>query len=251
MKELFIEQERWDEGHLKQVLAISPRGDPIRAWIEKTFKAGKGSCLEMGCFPGRYLALFGELGYEVHGIDLTPRVETDLKPWLASRGVKTGDFVRADVFTHDFKRQFDVVCSFGLIEHFGSWAKLLARHAELVLDGGYLVVSTPNFRGWIQRALHLAIDSENYAEHNIDAMVPSAWADVVRPLGFRVIECGWIGPFDFWVGASLKMNWRAKIVYKLLRKSIPLWRVLPDNCGPYAPYCGLIAQKTGTAQTFT
>jgi 2-polyprenyl-3-methyl-5-hydroxy-6-metoxy-1,4-benzoquinol methylase len=242
MKTNFIAQEHWDQGYEKLALQLAPPYDPIRRWLEKHIPRGTGSCLEFGCFPGRYLAVLGELGYEVNGIDLTPRLERDLPDWLRSQGYRTGEFVRADVFTHRFGRSYDVVCSFGLIEHFAQWPELVERHAQLVRPGGWLALSTPNFRGGLQQALHRWLDPVNLAEHNLDAMQPQLWREVVQKLGFEVIMCGYIGPFDFWVGRQSRtafQHFTLKVLHRLKR----VGQVLPDNVGVYAPYCGLIARK--------
>ena len=157
-KDSFVSQEHWDAEYADLSPFVAPKGDAIRIWLEGHFASNAGSRLELGCFPGRYLAVFGELGYEVNGIDLTPGVEMALKQWMQAWGYRTGQFVRADVWTYPFNRQFDVVCSFGLIEHFGQWPKLLTRHAELVRPNGFLAVSAPNFRGFVQRFLHRWLD---------------------------------------------------------------------------------------------
>ena len=181
----FCEQRLWDEGYVKSDLFVAPPDDLIRRWLQKNIPPGQGSCLELGCFPGRYLAVFGELGYEVNGIDLTPRVELDLKPWLQQRGYQVGELIRDDVFTHPFGRRYDIVCSFGLIEHFEDWPGLLRRHAELVAEGGTLIVSTPNFRTGIQGLLHRWCDQENLGRHNLAAMFPDKWAQVARRKTWR------------------------------------------------------------------
>ena len=242
MKDEFTTQERWDEGYVNLQLQVAPPDDPIRVWIEKHMPPGQGSCLELGCFPGRYLAVFGELGYEVHGIDQTPRVTRDLRGWMQQKGYRTGEFTRGDVFRHAYDRQYDVVGSFGLIEHFGNWAELVAIHARLVRAGGWLFLTTPNFRGGFQRVLHAWLDKENLAEHNLDAMQPARWANVIRPLGFEVVMCGFIGPFDFWVGHLPRPRWQRGVL-KALRSMKPIGRCLPDDIGFYAPYCGLVAHR--------
>jgi hypothetical protein len=65
-------QEFWN-----QVYDVEPqiagRSDIIRAWIEAYVPNVAGAnktCIEIGCYPGRYLSVFGELGYELFGIDL-------------------------------------------------------------------------------------------------------------------------------------------------------------------------------------
>jgi len=238
----FIAQERWDQGYEKLALQVAPPDDPIRRWLQKYIPRGTGTCLEFGCFPGRYLAVLGEFGYEVNGIDLTPRLERDLPNWMRAQGYRTGQFIQADVFTHQFEKTYDVVCSFGLIEHFAQWPELVERHASLVRPGGWLALSTPNFRGALQQGLHRWLDSVNLAEHNLEAMQPRLWAERVKRLGLEVVMCGHLGPFDFWVGSqprSFFQQTSLKVILRLKR----IGRLLPDDVGLYAPYCGLIARK--------
>jgi L-malate glycosyltransferase len=242
----FTTQERWDQSYESVRFEVAPVGDPIRDWLEKFIPPVPGSCFELGCFPGRYLAVFGERGYELHGIDRTPRITPDLCEWMRKQGYPVGKFTCGDVFTHPFDRQYEVVCSFGLIEHFGHWPELLQIHARLVKPGGLLIVSTPNFRGLYQRKLHQWLDQANLAEHNLDAMQPGRWAELVRPLGFDVTMCGYIGPYDFWVGSGSRPKWERAIL-KGLRMLKPLGRCLPDNVGLYAPYCGLVARRKTSA----
>lgn len=245
MKEDFITQGRWDTGYEQLDLQPASEDDQIRVWLEKFVPPGNGECLEIGCFPGRYLAVLAELGYEVHGIDRTPRVTPDLRDWMRSQGHRTGEFVRGDVFLHTFDRQFDVVCSFGFIEHFNRWPELVQLHAHLVKDRGWLALSTPNFRGGLQRFLHQQLDAVNLAEHNLDAMQPQRWSQIVQAMGFEIVMCGYIGPFDLWVGPYQSRSLLQRIALEGIRRMKPLIRCLPDNVGAYAPYCGLIARKLG------
>ena len=199
--------------------------------------------MELGCFPGRYLVVLAMMGYEVHGIDLTPRIETDLKKWFLANGYRAGDFIRADVTSYVFKQAYDVVCSFGLIEHFTNWQELLKTHAGLVKPGGFLAVSTPNFRGFIQKSLHSALDSQNLSMHNLEAMTPKQWAAIIQPLGFEIISAGYFGGFDFWVGAE-ERNLLQKGVIRLVRHARPLLAyLLPSKASAYSAYCGLIARR--------
>ena len=244
MRETFTTQERWDLAWAGLAMTVAAPNDCLRQWIESRFAGRTGTCLEIGCFPGRYLAVFGELGYELHGIDLTPRVEGDLPQWLTSRGYKVGNFARGDAFTHQLERQYDVVCSFGLIEHFGDWQGLIRRHVQLTRPGGLTAISTPNFRGTVQRVAHSLLDRDNLAEHNLDAMRPEEWAEVVRTSGCSVVESGYLGRFDFWVGEG-RRNSIQLLSAKVLRRLVPLGRLLPEGVGAYAPHCILIAQKHG------
>lgn len=242
MKKHFVEQTHWDAIWQGVGFEAAPQGDVIREWLTRQLGTHSGACLELGCFPGRYLAVLAELGYEVHGIDLTPRVDSDLKTWMQRQGYKVGEFVRADVLTYPYQRKYDVVCSFGFIEHFGDWPGVLALQANLVANDGYLVVSAPNFKGWVQYGLHRCLDQANLAEHNIHAMVPLQWAKLVASMGFDIHWSGYVGRFDFWVGMQ-PMGRLKKAIVRTIQKTIPGWRMLPPGGASYAPYCGLIARK--------
>lgn len=215
---------------------------PVRQWIEQWVPSGSGTCLEIGCYPGRYLAVFGELGYRLSGIDLASRVLDRLPEWLVSRGYKIGDFHQEDFaqFYERIEQRFDVVCSFGFIEHFSDWDTVLKMHAKLVKPGGMLVVSVPNFRGRIQRRLRELLDRDNLVRHNLDAMVPGEWADILGPEGFEVQFAGCFGRFDFWSDSNLRL-WQ-RFVRLGVMALLPLLRRLPVS-ESYSPHCGIIARK--------
>lgn len=232
----------WDRLYDNLPLEIAGRHKPVRQWIEQWVPVGQGTCLEIGCYPGRYLAVFGELGYRLSGIDLSSRVKDVLPEWLSSQGYLLGDFHQEDFFKfcECTVESFDVVCSFGFIEHFSDWCEVLDLHANLVKEGGLLVVSVPNFRGKIQRCLHEFFDSENLLRHNLQAMVPQDWAVFLTTKGFEVQFCGCFGRFDFWIDSKPSL-WR-RIGWRGVKALLPLLRMLPVS-DHYAPHCGIIARK--------
>jgi len=235
----------WDKLYVDVPLGIAGERNPVRQWIEKWVAPGTGTCLEIGCFPGRYLAVFGELGYRLSGIDLTTRVLDELPDWFSSRGYQLGEFYQEDFleFISRTESSFDIVCSFGFIEHFSDWNAILHMHAKLIKPGGLLVVSVPNFKGELQRYLHEAFDRENLARHNLAAMSPRQWAVNLIPLGYEVLFAGPFGRFDFWVDSPLVNSWQ-RVGCKAVMALIPFLNKLPES-SIYAPHCGLIARKIG------
>jgi 2-polyprenyl-3-methyl-5-hydroxy-6-metoxy-1,4-benzoquinol methylase len=233
----------WDRSYEQHTLAAAGPDDPLRRWIESRFRGRSGSCLELGCFPGRFLAVFGELGFELHGVDLTPRTETELAPWLAGRGHRIGKFVRADFFQHRYERQYDVVCSFGVIEHFPDWPAFLAHQASLVAPGGCIVVSAPNFRGWVQRGLHRFLDRPNYERHCLDAMRPAAWAAQLAAQGWTVLEHGGLGTFEYWVDPGPRTRLVRAGLWLAAELRGPATRYLPADAPWCSPYLRLIARR--------
>jgi 2-polyprenyl-3-methyl-5-hydroxy-6-metoxy-1,4-benzoquinol methylase len=240
----FVEQSHWDKGYEGMSPVSCTPEDPIRLLLLRSLPKANLRCYELGCFPGRYLAVLGELGYELNGCDLTPNV-TDLAEWCRQRGYQTGTFIQGDVFQLDESSQYDIVTSFGLIEHFGNWEELFLKHAELIAPGGYLIVTTPNFRSPFQFLLHKTLDSENMKIHNVDAMNPARWAQLAETTGFEVLFHGGIGRFEFWAAAQ-KRGILQKILLRLVRATRPLWRLAPEGTLALAPYYGVIARRPDT-----
>jgi 2-polyprenyl-3-methyl-5-hydroxy-6-metoxy-1,4-benzoquinol methylase len=198
-----IDQEEWDRQYAGLAFSETPGDHPIRKWIDDHFRVGDGlgkTCLEIGCFPGRYLELFGAKGYRLEGIDLTPRVRDDLPAWLKSRGCSVGAFYCADFRDFQTKKQYDVVCSFGFIEHFMEWETILEKHCALVRKGGILILETPNIRGLVQYALRWLLDGKAFERHNLEAAYPDAWQPIIERYGFQIRYKGCFGAFRFWSG---------------------------------------------------
>jgi SAM-dependent methyltransferase len=238
-----VEQAYWDASYAAMQPTIAPEGDAVRAWIEREVPRADGAqhALEIGCYPGRYLAVIGTLGYVVHGIDLTPAVER-MKPAFDAMDLRTGEFVHADFLRHDPQRRYDLVCSFGFIEHFHDWRGMVARHAELVAPGGLLVLETPNFRGWVQQLLHRALDGINLKRHHLGAMRPHEWARMLRARGFEVMSHGYLGRFDFW-SDSPPPNFVQRMLLRGLNAFAPWLKRRKPGSASLAPYCVLIARK--------
>lgn len=240
-KEDFVSQSHWDSGYERVAPTACDPDDPIRMLLIRMLPKGPLRSFELGCYPGRYLSVLGELGYELNGCDLTPRVQ-DLTGWLRECGYRAGIFEQRDVFLLDETMQYDIVVSYGLIEHFGNWETLFMRHVNLVAPGGYLVVTTPNFKSPIQSFLHKMLDSENLKIHNVSSMDPARWARLATEAGFEVLHQGGIGRFEFWA-ARQNRNIFQKIFLRMIMKTRPLWRYAPEGTLALAPYYGLVARR--------
>jgi SAM-dependent methyltransferase len=157
-----------------------------------------GTCFEVGCYPGNFLAHLGRrFGYSVSGIDATPAVVTRMEPLLRQSGVQVEELMHGDFFKFPFYQQYDVVCSFGFVEHFADTRLVLNRHAELVAPGGWLVISCPNFRG-IQWLLHRWLDPINLSRHVTAAMDLGLWHETLSQAGLQTVHAGYYRTFDFW-----------------------------------------------------
>lgn len=240
------EQSYWDNAYDKVKPFQAADTDPLVVFLREHLhlaKAKTESCLEIGCYPGRYLPVLGSLGYILNGIDLTPRVEIDLKPWLESLGHSVGTIKNENVFDlTKTKDQYDLVVSFGFIEHFVNWEEVLSVHMGKVKPNGRLIVTAPNFRGLLQHTLHRLLDAKNLSRHYVPSMKPHKWAEIARSKGFEVEFEGYFGGYDFWVDEQARSKVQLKLL-SMIERARPFLEKLPEGNGLYSPFCGLVAQK--------
>lgn len=98
--------------------------------------------LDVGCGPGRHAHAFAELGFEVHGVDVSERFIE-----LARSGAPAGaTFERGDARAMAFDAEFDAaVClcqgAFGLMTRDGDDEAVLAGISRALRPGGRLALS--------------------------------------------------------------------------------------------------------------
>ena len=246
-----VDQRYWDDLYDKEAASHGRPPRVLADWIKQHVPPGDGTCFEVGCFPGRFLSIFGDVGYELHGIDLAPRTGTDPPRWLRASGYRVGTFERADFLAAQASSKYDIVCSFGFIEHFSNWRRVLEKSIDLVKENGWLVIETPNFRGAVQMFLHLALDAEGLRRHNIGAIDPNAWSHLARKAGFEIVHAGFLGGFDFWVSSDPTRTYQRMLLWVANRCKWRLARQKLRDSMLYSPFCGLIAKRTGSGSPAT
>ena len=208
---------------------------------EKKYK----TAIELGGFPGyyaTYLKKYQKLDttlfdYYVH--------EGLIKELLSKNGLKDGDIniIEADLFNYKPEKVYDLVLSFGLIEHFKDTKAILETHLQFLKPGGTLFVTLPNFKGvngWVQRKF----DVDNYDKHFIECMEPALLATYCRELGLKNVESYYHGKFSTW----LENRSQKSTMVKLLHKGIWLTgkmiiKVIPVESKLLSPYIVLKAEK--------
>ncbi len=169
------------------------------------------SYVEVGCAPGRTMAYFHHhFGYRVAGIDY---VAEDLcRRTLAEGGVEAYRLYAMDFLEELPAERFDVVASFGFVEHFTDLETILARHVALVNPGGYVVVGVPNYRG-AQNLLRRLLDPAALARHNLAAMEPGTIRRILAGLGAREFPyCGHYRTFGVWLDREDAPRWLCRAV---------------------------------------
>lgn len=195
-----------------------------------------GEYLEVGCGPGTTMVYFHRnFQYRVTGLDFSSA--EIVQRTMQRYGIASYRVIDHDFLTWETTLRFDVVASFGVVEHFTDVPAVIHRHARLVLPGGYLVIEVPNLR-WVNGLLYRILQPRMLRMHNRTAMRPKA---LVEPLGdgFDVLHAGYFGtsPLDFDLDNPLVARWpglrRAMIAVRALLRRRGLGNVPSALLSPY------------------
>lgn len=192
-------QELWNSTYSNRPVELANATHPIVRLLHQYIPNGNGNAIELGCCPGMFLGHLGIMGYTLHGIDLSPSI-MDMEAAYKMANLPCGTFKQQDFF--DFCRSpdmaYDIVTSYGFIEHFIDFEEAFFHHCRLVNDNGYIVVTFPNFLGNLQFALHTLFDKANLDRHNLKSMELKPYVKMLNALHFDVLFAGYFGGFSFW-----------------------------------------------------
>ena len=210
--------------------------------VEKYLEAYEGErFLELGCAPGRVSALVcSRVALSPHGVDFS----TDADRYLDV--LKAAGFARPTLYRGDLRgfhpdRPFDVVASFGLIEHFEDPGDILDHHDRMLRKGGLCLVVVPNFRK-IQYLYHRVFDRRDMAVHNTAAMAPRLFADFAVRREHRIQYLGYAGRLRLWNAPS--KGFLPRVIKKGIREgAFRIGRLLPPAHPWLAPWLVYVGEK--------
>lgn len=240
-------KEYWDTGYKDFEFLKLDETNSVNLWLRKHLVSCQ-SCksIELGNYPGQFMTMIGELGYELNGVDYNENNQ-GLKKWLEGLGYRCGTFHIDDIFKIKLEDDFDLVCSFGLIEHFYNYEEVIDMHLRLVKTGGKVVITTPNFRGWMQFVPHWLFDRENLRKHYLPCMNPIIWKKILEKNNFEIKYNGYFGGYVFWTDKDTK---RSKLNYYSLRffervisQFAKIFRLFSFESSAFSAYCGIIGTK--------
>lgn len=220
--------------------------DEIKLWLSKYLKFSNfETCIEIGCFPGKYLTIPGEYGVEINGIDFIKDV-ANLSEVFSKQGYNVGSFICEDFTKNSINKKFDYVMSFGFIEHFDKWETIMDKHFHLVADNGYLILEAPNFKGLFQRIPRMIFDYSDYKRHNLESMNLKKWIAILEKNGFEVTTAEYFGKYELWFDNDNKNKrflFFRKIVVALLKRTRKIFYPKISDHKSFSCYMGVIARK--------
>jgi len=155
-----------------------------------------GTVLEVGCAAGEMLVRMSGLRpqHEYHGLDFSEHGLEETRRLLDDTGT-TASLHQGDVRDPGAMPRFDLVTSFGLVEHFEDPAAILAAHARLARPGGWVAVSLPNFSSAPCRWFMRHLDPRALQVHSFTLMNPARLEAALLAAGLTdVLVQGYGGP---------------------------------------------------------
>jgi len=206
---------------------------------------GVKSAIELGGFPG-YYSIFLKKYLHLDTTLLDYFVHPDiLKDLLRANQLSASDIsvIETDLFNYTPEKQYDLVLSCGLIEHFHDTRDILARHVQFMKPDGKLFITLPNFKsvnGWVQKTF----DRSNYDKHNIRCMDLQLLSNAAHELGLKNVKVGYYGGFSVWLENRKEKSAITKAFIKALwyAGKIPT-KVLGFESKALSPYIILTATR--------
>jgi len=242
-------RSHWEKRQGSGILKVRSFNIPMLNFLKKIIPHGKQNkleFLEVGCIPGRYLLYFSKiLGYKVEGVDYVEEIK-QVEETLKFYGVSDFHVHKKDFFKFESQKKYDVVASFGFIEHFQNSQKVVDLHTRLVKKGGYIVLMVPNLN-YLQRKFLARSNPTMFETHNMDILKPEA---LNKMLGyeFEIKYSGYVETLRLY--GRVKTNgtlWKV-IAYILKRSTNVLERMLvfvglsfPNKY--ISPHIAIVAKK--------
>lgn len=163
----------------------------------KTHLTGiSGSAFEVGCAPGKWLAFMSRtFGMRVSGIEYSKAGMQATLRNFGLLGLPVDTILTGDFFQVAPQAQFDLVMSYGFIEHFNDSDAVVERHLHWLKPGGTLVLGVPNFNG-VYRPIQHALDPSILDKHNLGIMNLDYFRALAERLSLRLDYLGYIGSFE-------------------------------------------------------
>lgn len=165
----------------------------IHQWLARHLAgiARGARVIEIGCGCSAWLPYFGlQYGFAVSGVDYSPAGCEGARRTLSAAGVP-GEVVLCDFREPPaaLRSAFDVVFSFGVIEHFTETAAALRACATYLKPGGMLITLVPNMNG-IPGRLQRWLDRKIFDIHV--PLNPRTLAEAHTTAGLDVVACEYL-----------------------------------------------------------
>jgi len=156
----------------------------------------KGEVLEAGCAPGKWLDFMAkEFGFKLNGIEYSKAGVNSTLRKFQLLGLDSDTFLAGDFLQMKLCRRFDIVMSFGFIEHFTNADEVAKLHLLWLKPGGTLKLGVPNFSG-INFLIQKMLDKTVLDKHNLNIMNLEYFASLANRFNLETTYLNYLGSFE-------------------------------------------------------
>lgn len=203
------------------------------------------SILEIGCANSNFLCyLAKKFGYKAYGIDYSDAI-TKTSELFKFNDLPEPTLYKEDIFAWKSDKTFDLVCSFGFIEHFDNINPVIQKHAELIAPGGKLIITLPHF-AHAQYLLHWLIDRDNLKKHNTKIMNLDSIKKAVIKSGLKIEYLSYYKTFGFWTENNNMTKLEKLVNWSILKSGKVITKIFGYDKPNFlfSPHLICIATKT-------
>lgn len=213
-------------------------------------KNKKIKILEVGSAPGDRLIFFNKnYKYEPYGVEYTKTGVKLNKQNFINNNLNPNNIIYEDFFSPNFQKKyknyFDIVSSFGFIEHFENVEKVIKYHLNTLKKGGTILIMIPNIKG-LNYYIQTFANKKIINIHNLKIMNLKNFKKLFTHT--KKLYCNYYGTFH--AGLFVTDKTYMKIILKTIRIIQlfidPIWRLVFNwkgienkNTSPYLIYIGI------------
>lgn len=242
------DREYWSDKHSAAFTPWTVNGMLFSSILEQYLPVNEHyTCAEIGAYPGTNLCYLAKrFNYKPIAVEFSDYAD-NIESLFKFNGIANYEVINEDFFKVTGK-QYDVVTSFGFIEHFNNYPEAIKKHFDLLKPGGYLVISVPRFDGFQGALFELAFESNVFndmiAAHNLKITDINELKHTVSQFTDSILYCDYANDgilYYDWNHPKLKddKRWLIHFINKI---SGTLGRSLPADQF-FSPYILLIARK--------
>jgi SAM-dependent methyltransferase len=227
-------KEYWKNYEYEKV----PAKVPFKKFVPQL--KGADSFIEIGGFPGVYAAYFYKQGCkDVSLLDFY--IDRDMVDYFETMNEipqNTITCIESDFFRYETDKRYDLVFSYGFIEHFDDTKDVIQRHFNLVATGGKMLILLPNFRG-LNGLVQYVFDRKTLRAHNLNSMKISVLRTILSELDVKNSSVEYTSKPMIWL--------EPKAGNAVLRKIIKFFsyalKIFPFKCRLLSPYIIVYGEK--------
>lgn len=221
---------------------------------KKHVPKNNGKFIEVGCAPGNNIVdFYNAFGFMGYGVDYSMNGFVQTMKVLADNGMNPFHVFNYDFtsskFQDKFKEEFDVVASFGFLEHFENPDDIINMHLNILKLGGYLIIVIPNLLG-INRILSDFFNPDVIKMCNTDIMDKSIFESLFADKGLMKLHCEYYGLFNLGLFNTPRTSFKLPLMKVCYGLQFGMDRIVERlfmnrniECSAVSPYIVYIGRK--------